>query len=78
MHLMIIVRILSFITVIWRARTIADRQAQGFLSMTLLKEVIIIGGKKLSTCGENDTTANEDIAMTFSKSIRDQDGEEKR
>ncbi len=33
--------------------------------------------KKLSTCGENDTTANEDIAMTSSMSIRDLDRGEK-
>lgn len=50
-------------------------QAQGFHSMTLLNKVIIIGGKKLSACGENDTTANEDCAMTSSMSIRDWDRE---
>lgn len=48
-----------------------------FLSMTLLKEVIIIGGKKLSASGENDTTANGDIAMASSMSIRDQGIEKK-
>lgn len=50
MHLIMIVKILSFIGVMqcaWHAhpRTITDRQAQEFLSMTLLKGVIIIAGK---------------------------------
>ena len=74
------VRIFPFITVTRRAftSTLSHRRAQGFLSITLLKEVIIIGEKELSTCGENDTTANEDTAMSSSMSIRDQDGEERK
>ena len=55
------------------ARSQTQKGAQGCLGVTLLKEVIIIGRKKLSTYGENVTAANEDIAMTSSISIRDQD-----
>ncbi len=45
--------------------------------MTLLKEVIIIGGKKLSACGENYTTANDDTVTISSMGIRDRDREMK-
>lgn len=43
--------------------------------MTLLKDAIIIEGRKLSARGENDTAANDDIAVASSMSIRHQDGE---
>ena len=40
----------------------------------LNKRVIIVGGKKMNLCGENDTAANEDIAVTSSMSIRGDGG----
>lgn len=75
MHLTVIVEILSFITMTHHRMHIhtPSQAHKDFLSMTLLKEVIIIGGKKLSASGENDTAANGDTAMTSSMSIRDQD-----
>lgn len=39
------------------------------------KKVINACGKSLSACGENDTTANEDIAVISSMNIRVEDTE---
>ena len=66
MHLITIVRNLSFITVTQRRMHIPGTHTGMRISQhDLIKRSHHHWRKKLSACGENDTTANEDIANDF-------------
>lgn len=77
-----IVRILSLITVTHCCMCISAK-SQAHASTRISQHDLIkkksssLEEKELSTCGENYTTANDDIAFTSSMIVRDQNREMK-